>query len=110
MLLAARQSSPRPPAAEYLGTEGDTCVIGLQGSLVTYLLPAPLQIPSSPHPNEALPTLGPPTTHSCLASGWLGQTSSAPCDGLGGGFLDDDPWVAAALLRLTGGLTNETPT
>ncbi|KAI7787744.1 hypothetical protein LA080_014116 [Diaporthe eres] len=44
------------------------------------------------------------------ASGWLQLASSAPSDDLGGGFLDDDPWVAAAFLRLTGGLTNETPT
>lgn len=71
------------------------------------LPPAPLPLPSSPHPNEAPPTLGPPTA-ACL---WLaGLASSAPSDDLGGGFLDDDPWAAAAFLLLTGGLTNETPT
>lgn len=83
-------------------------MVGLQGSLVRYSLP-PCKSRPVPIPMR-LYHLGPPNTHSCLASGWLGPTSSAPSDDLGGGFLDDDPWVAAAFLRLTGGLTNETPT
>lgn len=71
-------------------------MVGLQGR--RFLPPAPLQIPSSPHPNEALPTLGPPTIHSCLASGWLGLTSSAPSDDLGGGFPRRRPVGCGCLL------------
>lgn len=70
--------------------------------------PRSLQTPSSPHPNEA-PTTRP--AHGCRPLVGWGWPQSAPSDDLGSGFLDDDPWVAAASasMRLTGGLTNETP-
>lgn len=45
-----------------------------------------------PHPSAR------PRAACVRGADWLGLTSSAPSDDLGSGFLDDDPWVVAALV------------